>query len=403
MVSLSCLRASARRADDVAATSRVRGRRKMAGLLAGGMIEKLLGDRLEAALSQYVTRVDKEKLNLSKGDLNLAKLTLKPRDIPGAGFHVKGGFIQSLQIKVPWKALKKKSVEVQVDGVLIVIRPRAVTEADRLDLRKQALAGKSQKLADDEKTGEEKGFMKRFVESIMDNLVVTVRNVTVVMEFDDWTQANGAVVPPQFRLRATLRELQFQTCGADWKPAFVKMTKDQDIVHKVCDATGDSTPPPPLCRGPSGHTLAAPLGSLAGSLLREAIAPACPQHGRRCRRRRAWSLILGSIFFRAGLGLRVSNEPPNKNLAVFEHANADPNAYGAPVLDPTSIQLRLRMRKSSEPDTTMPKFVGQLLSEIVNLSLSQFQYQCLTAVSFAEPWKPDLRRERALIPSPTQR
>jgi hypothetical protein len=49
-----------------------------------------------------------------------------------------------------------------------------------------------------------------------------------------------------------------------------------------------------------------------------------------------------------------------------------------------------------------PKFLGQLLSEVLNVSVSSFQYACLTKVSFAEPWKPDLRNERSLQISPTQ-
>ena len=98
----------------------------MAGVIAGNVIEKLLSDQLEKALKEYVRIPETQKLNIRGGDLNLNKLTLLPRDLPG-GFRVKGGFIQRLVVTVPWKALKKKSVEVAIDEVLVVVCPRPVS------------------------------------------------------------------------------------------------------------------------------------------------------------------------------------------------------------------------------------------------------------------------------------
>jgi hypothetical protein len=96
------------------------------------LFKKIAVEQLSNLLSKYVVGLDVKKLNTTDDTVTLKKLTLQENDLPGVGLRVKGGYINTLMLKVPWKRLKKESVVVTVDQVFVVLGARAVTGVLRL-------------------------------------------------------------------------------------------------------------------------------------------------------------------------------------------------------------------------------------------------------------------------------
>ena len=95
------------------------------------ILKKIAVERLASVLKEYVVGLDEDKLQMDsdKGEIRLTSLRLKEHDLPGVGLLLKGGYIQTLSLRVPWKRLKKESVVVTVDQVFLVLGARAVTGA----------------------------------------------------------------------------------------------------------------------------------------------------------------------------------------------------------------------------------------------------------------------------------
>ena len=133
------------------------------------LFKKIAVERLSSLLSEYVVGLDEKKLNLADDTVTLKSLTLKERDVPGVGLRVKGGYVGTLKLSVPWKRLKKESVVVTVDQVFVVLGARAVTDADRGYAWNQSQANKRAKL-DIAEVVEEKGYIERYLDTIKQNL-----------------------------------------------------------------------------------------------------------------------------------------------------------------------------------------------------------------------------------------
>lgn len=93
------------------------------------LFKKIAVEQLSNLLSEYVEELDQEKLNTASDSVTLTSLRLKENDLPGVGLRVKGGYVKTLKLQVPWKRLKKESVVVTVDEVFVVLGARAVTGA----------------------------------------------------------------------------------------------------------------------------------------------------------------------------------------------------------------------------------------------------------------------------------
>ena len=105
------------------------------------ILKKIAVERLASVLKEYVVGLDEDKLQMDsdKGEIRLTSLRLKEHDLPGVGLLLKGGYIQTLSLRVPWKRLKKESVVVTVDQVFLVLGARAVTGARAAPLPTQPL------------------------------------------------------------------------------------------------------------------------------------------------------------------------------------------------------------------------------------------------------------------------
>ena len=113
------------------------------------LFKKIAVEQLSNLLSEYVEGLDHEKLNAASDSVTLTSLRLKENDLPGVGLRVKGGYIKTLKLQVPWKRLKRESVVVTVDEVFVVLGARAVTGATPPSLQSllQLLCARRQLLA----------------------------------------------------------------------------------------------------------------------------------------------------------------------------------------------------------------------------------------------------------------
>ena len=82
------------------------------------ILKKIAVERLASVLKEYVVGLDEDKLQMDsdKGEIRLTSLRLKEHDLPGVGLLLKGGYIQTRSLRVPWKRLKKESVVVTVES-----------------------------------------------------------------------------------------------------------------------------------------------------------------------------------------------------------------------------------------------------------------------------------------------
>ena len=95
------------------------------------LLNKWLEGQLREFLGHYV-EIDAEALKLGvwKGDLVLENVRLLPGPISGTQLCVAEGRLSRLEVKVPWKQLKRKPVVMRVEGLHIIYGPQRSMSAE---------------------------------------------------------------------------------------------------------------------------------------------------------------------------------------------------------------------------------------------------------------------------------
>eukprot|EP00965_Chrysotila_dentata_P036204 1205874-Pleurochrysis_carterae.AAC.2 len=114
------------------------------------MLEGLAVSILERVLGEYVEGIDKKSLKLAvwKGHISLTNLTLRREACYALGLpiDVKTGYVQSVEVQIPWNKLGSEPVSVTLNGVYLVCAPLDTESMDERALKAWGWARKQAEL-----------------------------------------------------------------------------------------------------------------------------------------------------------------------------------------------------------------------------------------------------------------
>lgn len=206
------------------------------------MFEKLLERILERILGQYVDGLSKDqmKIGIWSGNVDISNLRLKQSiiqqmDLP---FQLRFGMIENLKMKIPWKNLSTSSIQIQIQGIYLLISP--TNQATWKELEHDVIENKQNFYINYAKTmidtiteklklkGKEadKGYFGKLIEKIIDNLSISIKDIHIRLE---------SVTEPIENLSFgfTLDSLSIQTCDENWKPTFLDIDNSDALKKTV--------------------------------------------------------------------------------------------------------------------------------------------------------------------------
>ena len=207
--------------------------------LVAGVLNRLLG--------AWVQDLDSSSLQLSvlRGKVQLGPVQVRPQAIEELGlpFRLQHGSIDRVQVSIPWTALTSSPWIVEIAGINVVLTTRP--ESELLDRKREVEAFYQRKqysldqfeLLPTSDISSDPGFAMRMVTRIIDNLQLTIRDLTVRLEYEgkDWGVEVG------------LGSFTVLTCNSEWNPEYVS---GSSIINKVISSedfhiswlTSQSTP-----------------------------------------------------------------------------------------------------------------------------------------------------------------
>ena len=193
------------------------------------MLESLLEKILISRLGKYIAGLEKEHLSVAiwKGQILLENAYIRPEALARFRLPLRLalGKISSLRVTIPWRKLASRPVEIELNGLYIVLTPMDSSlwtydkaafvqqVRERLELHELRRAQNlSQKLVSAEETLNNKTFLQRLTAKIVDNLRITIKNVHVRFEFR--TNLNS------FSTGVTLESIDYCTTNSNWESEF---------------------------------------------------------------------------------------------------------------------------------------------------------------------------------------
>ena len=220
------------------------------------MLESVVERLLSRYLAQYVHGISRDKLSVAvwSGNVELEDLHVKPEvsDLLGIPFRVLWGRIQKIKLTIPWSRIGSSPVCVEVAGLHVLLEPKPIPEQNDEELieqlrevkRKQVEACEQQmhdarlRLAEQQQqqaavaTGGKEGdggFFFRFVNKILSNLLVDIRDVHI------------ALVDPVrgFKLGVLLAQASIHNTDAAWRRHEQQQQQQQSpAFYKACELSG---------------------------------------------------------------------------------------------------------------------------------------------------------------------
>ncbi|EYC10703.1 hypothetical protein Y032_0054g2508 [Ancylostoma ceylanicum] len=202
------------------------------------VFESLVADLLNRFLGDFVDNLDASQLNIGiwGGDVKLENLEVKETALDDLDLPVKlkFGYLSSLVLKIPWKNLYNEPVIATIDGLYLIVVPNKGVVYNEEKAKKNAAEIKQKTLARLEEARKNRrkppdpvqdSFAEKMVTQVIKNLQVSVGNIHIRFE-DKYTNRHRPFVAG-----VTLEKLDFQTTNEDWIP-----TIHRDVVkifHKL--------------------------------------------------------------------------------------------------------------------------------------------------------------------------
>lgn len=221
------------------------------------MLESVVERLLSRYLAQYVRGISRDKLSVAvwSGNVELEDLQVKPEvsDILGIPFRVVWGRVQKIKLTIPWSRLGTAPVCVEVAGLHVLLHPKPIPEQSDEELIQQLRQAKRRqveacelqmhdarlRLAEQQhqhaaagsssssKEGDG-GFFFRFVNKILSNLLVDIRDVHV------------ALVDPArgFSVGVLLNQASIHNTDAAWRRHEPQQQQKHQAFYKACELSG---------------------------------------------------------------------------------------------------------------------------------------------------------------------
>jgi Vacuolar sorting-associated protein 13, N-terminal/N-terminal region of Chorein or VPS13 len=220
------------------------------------MLERLVADILVRILGQYVAGITPETVNFGvwSGHLELHRLALRPEalaflfetlglDLP---VTVIAGYVGTLTLRAPWKALRSSPVILSIHDLTVVAAPvsdgdqEALTQRearlkiahletdDALRRARASVPASSASFADKSRLAR---WRRMFTTGVINNIQLDVQNV--IIQYQD---ASSVRARP-YTVSLAVESLRAVSTDAAWKEAFIT-DPDAPSVHKVLHLEG---------------------------------------------------------------------------------------------------------------------------------------------------------------------
>jgi len=228
------------------------------------MLEGAITTLINTFLSKYVESMDSEQLGLHLlgGELRLENVMLKSAALQLAGLHLpielEFGFIGLVHVKWSWSELLSKPLLVEVRDVMIVLREKPVSAAQKeleatgsdepldadkkhtqlqSDKESQLLSAEQFRLQPEVQKDSAPNFVTKLINAVIDNLQIHVRNVHIRYEHRPAAQRSAGEktatpLPFSASLGLVMAELTVSSTDANWEAKFVEGAPN---THKVID------------------------------------------------------------------------------------------------------------------------------------------------------------------------
>jgi hypothetical protein len=306
------------------------------------MFESLLAGLLDKYASQYLEGIDSKSANLSiwKGDISLRNLKVKTSafDELKLPVTVRYGYLEELTLKIPWKDLKTKPVNVILKGLYVVLAPVAqdCLSSSSPEELKEALLRKARSAVDNliksEVAQKIPGFTERLLARIIDNIQIEFERLHI--SYIDPTVSSGK----QLSFGITIQGFTAKSVDAAGREAFVHESR---ILRKRVDL----------------RCLSVYTNPVYDILQKINLTP-------------------------PAINTKAAQDAANAYLQQLIATSAhDASPLAKHILLPLSTVATIEINKSDEPDAKIPKYNVTLNLPKIELRLSNAQLNGLSEVA----------------------
>lgn len=215
------------------------------------MAKALLFKVLNDTIGKYIDGLTEENLKLSvfSGTIALSGVSLNRKGIEELQLPISvvNGYIDSINIEIPWTSLESSPVKIFINGVYLLVKPldfNAYTPEQarkHFNLKKIATLLQEEKKIDLQSQVQESaedinvsaGYFDRLTQKIINNLEISLKNIHI--RFEDSVSFPSTC----FAMGVTLGSFVFTTTDSDWNEKFVSdvnsMAKIQFKLGKISD------------------------------------------------------------------------------------------------------------------------------------------------------------------------
>ena len=161
------------------------------------MFEGIISQILTNVLSDLIEGITPEQLKIQilSGIIELHNLELKKNclNFLNLPISIKRGVLGDLEVKIPWKDLLNKPIEITLRNIIGLVNPQKIFEFNEEKLKEQLEKDKKNKLDEyeikktfEETKNEEDGIKNKLIGKIIENIKITVENIHFQFIKDDF-------------------------------------------------------------------------------------------------------------------------------------------------------------------------------------------------------------------------
>ncbi|KAL4496109.1 hypothetical protein ABPG72_015531 [Tetrahymena utriculariae] len=200
------------------------------------MFQGLISSVLDKVAGEYVLGLNKENLNIGifSGEVKIENVSLNPNIVSMLDLPINHQYskIKKLELKVPFKNIGSKPVEVFLDGLYLVVTPKEQKDWTFKDLKafKNKLSNIESfaaecvskilaKQQEKNKVEKDAGYVQKLTMKIVENLQITIRNIHV--RFED-------TITKKYSWGFCLDKIEIYTTNKDGVKTFVDRTVEEN-------------------------------------------------------------------------------------------------------------------------------------------------------------------------------
>ena len=197
------------------------------------MFEKRFKSIILELLGDFIEDFDSSELRVDSwnGQVSQTALRFKPSglrllsELIGLDFEILRGGIGSFQLAFPWSQLWKEPIKISLEDVHVVCRPKSQWHSDIYISRKRKskLQRAEELLQKQEFTNPRLTYWKKLEATIIDNLVISVKNLHFRLEDDISNPARP------FAIGITLEKVTYQSCDHNWIRNFIPLEQKRQM------------------------------------------------------------------------------------------------------------------------------------------------------------------------------